>query len=275
MVKILLHAEIDTLSEYMDAAILAHIKTRQVERFESLDAVCLMAFDWYDIVERYAMPAQVIIYFSAQHLFFICEEERLAAKVRGLVKEYPENDKMLYHFFAELMKPDMDNLEAFEDEIAELENNLILNSKTQCAKDIVMQRKELIRLKKYYEQLNSIFEDLTQNENNLITQAHLRYYMVLDNRVDRLFGTVLNLRDFVSQVREAYQAQIDIEQNAIMKVFTVMTSVFLPLTLIVGWYGMNLQMPEFGWRYGYPLVIGFSVIVCLSCLAFFKIKKWF
>jgi magnesium transporter len=86
---------------------------------------------------------------------------------------------------------------------------------------------------------------------------------------------VLNSRDYVSQVREAYQAQVDIDQNTIMKVFTVITSIFLPLTLLVGWYGMNLRMPEFSWDYGYPFVILLSVIVVSLCVVFFKKKKWF
>jgi magnesium transporter len=76
-------------------------------------------------------------------------------------------------------------------------------------------------------------------------------------------------------VREAYQAQVDIEQNQIMKTFTVITAVFFPLSLIAGWYGMNFQMPEFGWRLGYPYVIALSAAVCAVCVICFKLKKWF
>lgn len=275
MNKTILNTQIDALKPYMEAPIFAQIKTGQVERFESLENVYLISFDWYDIFDQNAEPAQIIIYLSKDHLFFICEDDKLLRKVNTLAKESPENDKVLFSFFSGLMKPDMDYLEKLEDEIAALENNLIVKAKTGCAHSIVMFRKELIRLKKYYEQLNSIFEDLTQNEGGLISWANLRYFVVLDNRVDRLFSTVLNLRDFVTQVREAYQAQIDIEQNGIMKIFTVITSIFLPLTLIVGWYGMNLQMPEFSWSYAYPAVIVLSIVVCIVCIAFFKIKKWF
>ena len=80
---------------------------------------------------------------------------------------------------------------------------------------------------------------------------------------------VLNLRDYVTQVREAYQAQIDINLNKVMKIFTVITSIFLPLTLIVGWYGMNLKMPEYSWVYGYPFVIGLIVVTAEGKLNLF------
>ena len=92
--------------------------------------------------------------------------------------------------------------------------------------------------------------------------------------MNTLTDNVKNLREYVTQVREAYQAQIDIEQNRIMKVFTIISGIFLPLTLLVGWYGMNLRMPEFRWTYGYPLAIILSVVIVIVCLIFFKRKKW-
>jgi magnesium transporter len=96
-----------------------------------------------------------------------------------------------------------------------------------------------------------------------------------DRRVDHLLGSVMHLREAVTQVREAYQAQIDISQNQTMKVLTVVSAVFLPLTLIVGWFGMNLQMPEYSWEFGYLYVIVLSAIVCFFCLAVLKLKKWY
>jgi magnesium transporter len=83
------------------------------------------------------------------------------------------------------------------------------------------------------------------------------------------------ITDYVTQVREAYQSAVDIDLNRIMKVFTVITAIFLPLTLIVGWYGMNLQMPEYAWPYAYPAVIAVSVCVAGLCVAYFKKHKWF
>ena len=68
---------------------------------------------------------------------------------------------------------------------------------------------------------------------------------------------------------------MDISLNRIMKLFTVITAIFLPLTFIVGWYGMNLQMPEFRWSFGYPMVIILSVAVVIVSLVFFKRRKWF
>lgn len=69
---------------------------------------------------------------------------------------------------------------------------------------------------------------------------------------------------------------MDMEQNKLMKVFTVVTSVFLPLSLIVGWYGMNFKnMPELSWPFGYGLVAICCAVVTIVMLLVFKRKKWF
>lgn len=98
---------------------------------------------------------------------------------------------------------------------------------------------------------------------------------MLYRRTERRFQNVLNLREYVTQVRESYEAEVDISLNTTMKIFTVVTTIFLPLTLIVGWYGMNFEMPEYAWRYGYFFVCLLSVACIAGIIIFFKRKKWF
>ena len=79
----------------------------------------------------------------------------------------------------------------------------------------------------------------------------------------------------MAHLREAYQSQLSIRQNDLMKVFTVVTAVFLPLTLLTGWYGMNFaSMPELRWRYGYPAVILLGAVIVGVLLYWFRRKKW-
>ena len=99
--------------------------------------------------------------------------------------------------------------------------------------------------------------------------------MTLRNRTDRYLSAVKNLQEMVSQLREAYQSQLSIEQNDLMKIFTVVTVIFLPLSLLAGWYGMNLSyIPELKWKYGYPVVILVSIVTVVALIWKFKKKKW-
>lgn len=83
------------------------------------------------------------------------------------------------------------------------------------------------------------------------------------------------LREYAMQVSGEYQSQVDIAQNRVMQLLTIVTTIFLPLSLIVGWYGMNFDMPELSWEYGYPVVIVLAVVIVAVLIRYFKRKKWF
>lgn len=278
MIKFLLETQLEQISPYMDAQLLSYIQNGQVNKYECLRKTSLISFDWYDIHDVKSTPLRIVICFTRENIFFICEGEVCLSHVVSLIGKERSDDRALHVFFSELIKDDIDYLEELEESITENEDQVISNYKSykrEYAGEIIALRRELLKLKRYYEQLNNIFEGLMENENKLISEENLRYFRILDSKIDRLFAHVLNLRDYVTQVREAYQAQVDIEQNSLMRIFTVVTSIFMPLTLLVGWYGMNLKMPEFNWDYGYHLVIGMSIAVVAVLIVIFKRKKWF
>ena len=169
----------------------------------------------------------------------------------------------------------MDHLERFEDRL-DATMNAILAGKLDSALDtIVRERRELVRLKRYYEQLGVVFDDILLDDDPLFSEKILNRLSILDSRIDRYAGKVQNLQAIVSQMQDTYQAQLSIQQNDLMKVFTIVTAIFLPLTLLAGWYGMNFaDMPELHWRYGYPAVAGVSLAIVLGLVWFFKRKKW-
>ncbi len=184
-------------------------------------------------------------------------------------------NRVLYEFFNRLTSGEIDIFDKIEKEILNLEKAVITSKKRDCVKEIISLRKRLMILKKYYEQFMNVLDGISENENEIFDKKTLGYFKILEKRVYRLFQNVLNLRDYVTQVRESYQAEVDISLNTTMKVFTVITTIFLPLTLIVGWYGMNFTMPEYDWQHGYAMVIGLSVLVILVSIAFFKKNHWF
>ena len=81
--------------------------------------------------------------------------------------------------------------------------------------------------------------------------------------------------EYCTQIQSLFQSEIDIRQNRIMQILTIVTTIFLPLTLLVGWYGMNFSgMPELHWKYGYPTIILVSVAVVVLSLWVCKKKKF-
>ena len=133
-------------------------------------------------------------------------------------------------------------------------------------------KRKLLALRNYYEQFIDIGEILTENENRIFeSTAAFRMFI---RKAERLCADVNLLRDGLVLLRETYKSHLDLKLNNTMKLFTVITAFFSPLTLIAGWYGMNFEyMPELRWKYGYLFVIILSISSVISCLVIFKRKK--
>ena len=196
----------------------------------------------------------------------------------GISKSF-SGRKILLSIIDHITKDDGKLLGNLEDCIAALEDRVMKSNDAEIKEnihEISDIKQNLLPLKQIYEQLMDALEDLMEDENELYNEAEIKQCTRIYSRVERLYKTVINLRDYVTQTREAYQAQIDISLNNIMKIFTVISAVFLPLTFVAGWYGMNFEsMPEFSWESGYLFVIGLTVLIVVGCVILFKKKKWF
>ena len=181
-------------------------------------------------------------------------------------------------FLTNFLIQDNKALEILELEIEKLENMVMDETVVQemnFRQALFTFRRKLLILRNYYEQFLNITEDFLENSNEIFETSSDCYFKRFENRVNRLTNNVRMLSDYLSQVKESYQAQLDINLNQIMKLFTLVTTIFMPLTLIVGWYGMNFSyMPELTSKYGYPIVIVFSIIVFLITIYYFKRKHF-
>ena len=94
--------------------------------------------------------------------------------------------------------------------------------------------------------------------------------------MDRLYDHTQMLREYALQIREMQQAQIDLRQNDTMRILTVVSTIFFPLSLIAGWYGMNFtHMPELFAPYAYFILIGVCILIVAVEIWYFKKKGWF
>jgi len=235
-----------------------------------------MAFHLCDIKDTQKPEERISLYCGKNGLAFFGDNETCIRILKAIPAD-EEPFHALAEFFFELTAGDIDEFERIENDINRLEDILITSKKPikGTSAEIITLRRLLLKMKRYYEQLGVIIEKLIANENGAVPADFSSRFVLLSRRIDRLTNSVMHLREYITQVREAYQAQIDIEQNQIMRIFTVITAIFLPLTLIVGWYGMNLRMPEYEWEAGYLYVMILSAIVCVVCILIFKRKKWF
>ncbi len=223
-----------------------------------------------------------IAFFIRKNLFIFIELKDDDGSTRemfeGAVGRFTHNatiEKVIFGILDRLLTGSNTALEKIESRIMEMEQRLVEgDTAPSLNREIFDLRERLSVLKNYFEQLIDIGEALQENENELFKEKNLRYFKVFTDKASRLSAGAQALSESLIHLREALDAALNYSLNSIMKMFTVVTTVFLPLTLIVGWYGMNFtNMPELGWRYGYLGVMALSVLVVVACIIFFKKKK--
>ena len=137
-------------------------------------------------------------------------------------------------------------------------------------------KKRILKFYNYYCQIMDITEMLEENENEILNEDRLMYISNLSNKVERLKDDMNSLNSMADHIQDAYATLLDQKMNNTMKIFTIITTIFFPLTIIVGWYGMNFQnMPELVWSYGYIYVIVLSLLTVATLVLIGKKKKWF
>lgn len=276
MQKVLYMEQVSEVADFVAPRVVDYISEGQIETFESFPDFDIIAFDWYDISSDDKQMPQILIYIDKDDFFVFCENDRSYKKAVSAFTESDTNERAMYQFFRNIFKGDTKHIEDLEDRMNEMDEIILTHIDDDTLADIVEMRQQILCMKKYYEQLSSVFDDICENENEVLSEEYIHYFEIIQNRIEKLLSNVVHLREYITQIRESYQAQIDIQTNNLMKVFTLVTAIFMPLSLIAGWYGMNFfNMPELTWKYGYPVIILVCVLICIIWFLFFKKKKWF
>ena len=199
---------------------------------------------------------------------------RKIANTKRLVN--PCLERFLYDFLEQIICDDRKMLEGYDHTLDELEDQILDGNTEGVLEQIAEIRNDLRDLKIHYTQLIDVCEEFEENENHFFKDENERYFHLVAQRIERLLEMLLTLVDFTIQLREFCQSKIDEKQNRNLAFLTIISSIFMPLTLIAGWYGMNFKyMPELDKVWAYPLVFVVSVMIVVVCIVFFKKNKWF
>ena len=210
----------------------------------------------------------------------LCDDSGAAhTMLRRIQEEKLEMEKgvggFFYAFLELLIAKDMHHLLELEEALAHLEDQVLAGIVNDFNHHMTVVRKEVAVWFHYYTQLEDMVCEFEENENEYFEENGLNLFHLAENRIERLKNQAQMLREYGVQIQELFQAEIDIRQNRIMKILTIVTTLFLPLTLVTGWYGMNFTyMPELTWKYGYLAVTIMSVAVVLVCIWIMKKKKF-
>ena len=166
-------------------------------------------------------------------------------------------------------------LEGIGEKIEDIEEELVTNPKRETLHRIHEMKREMIFLRKAVWPLREVISVLERGESPLIKNTTVVYLRDVYDHTIQVIDTIETSRDMLSGMLDIYLSSISNRMNEIMKFLTIIGTIFIPLTFIVGIYGMNFEfMPEIRWRYGYFAVMTFMFAIGIFMLFYFKKKKW-
>jgi magnesium transporter len=166
-------------------------------------------------------------------------------------------------------------LERLGDRIEVLEENLLADPAANALQQIHSLRGDTIFLRKSVWPLREVVSRLARAETALVSQSTATYFRDVYDHTIQVMDTVETFRDMVSGMHDTYLSSVSNRMNEVMKVLTIIATLFIPPTLIAGIYGMNFRyMPELDWRWGYPVVWLVMLAIEAAMLAFFRRRRW-
>lgn len=166
-------------------------------------------------------------------------------------------------------------LEKLGERIEFLEEELVTNPRPETLQTLHDLKREMIFLRKSVWPLREVIGGLERGESPLIKESTGIYLRDVYDHTIQVIDAVETLRDMLSGMLDIYLSSISNRMNEIMKVLTIIATIFIPLTFVAGVYGMNFRyMPELGWQWGYPLILLVMAAVGVTMIVYFRRKKW-
>lgn len=216
-------------------------------------------------------------FYMDRHELWLVSDDDFIHRVKTMVFEETDADDslqdVLLGFFNNMIANDVMYLQKSEKHLEKYEESIIGGKCGNFHKTVISYKKYISVCGAYYMQLSEIgdyMQNIFRNE-----ESGSRFgWELFSDRAERLHNYTDTIQEYLTQLRELYQSQIDINQNRIMTILTVVTTLVLPLSLIAGWYGMNFtNMPELHWKYSYLAVAVVSVLIIAVEIYYFKKKK--
>ena len=166
-------------------------------------------------------------------------------------------------------------IEMIGDKVEVIEEQILNDNNQNSVIELYQLKREIIYLRKQIWPMRDLLNNMIRSETVLINETSQIYLRDLNDHVTRIIDALETYRDLLSGIMDIYLNTNANKMNEIMKVLTIMSSIFIPITFLAGVYGMNFEnMPELRTQHGYYVLLGIMLTVVISLLFYFKRKKW-
>ena len=220
------------------------------------------------------MPNVILSFNEAGANIFAAVENRLQklnAKIRKKSADY-----LAYALFDAMVDNYFLVMEKIGAQIEELEEEILTDPSRESLEWLHFLKRELTVLRKSVWPLRDVINSIIRSDSELIVEDSVKYFMDVYDHTMQILETLEAFRDVTASLFDIYLSAISNRLNEVMKVLTVIATIFIPLTFISGVYGMNFHyMPELAWRWGYFATLAVMAVLGIGMAIYFKMKDWF
>lgn len=279
---------VEQIGEAFDIHLLALedvVNTGQRPKFEEYNKesfIVFHAFKFNKTTLRFKSE-QISIFFGKDFLISFQEDtDELFSNVNIHIAEskgkirLKKADYLAYSLLDKIVDDYIEVLEDVEDIITDLEIEITKKPKPPLKSAIYQLKGELLTFRKSISSLREAIIKMIRNQSEFVVSDGMEFYLrdLLDH-ITHVLERTENYREMLSELQNLYLAEVDFQANEVVKVLTIVSSIFIPLTFIVGVYGMNFEnMPELKWVYGYYAVWGIMTLTAILLLLYFYRKRW-
>lgn len=193
---------------------------------------------------------------------------------RGRIRQ-KFNDYLLYRLLSCLIDSYLEVLYSINKEVMTIESSLNINNENFDFSKLELQKRKLLELKKIVTPFKNILTHLENMNTNLIEPENRRFFHELYDNIVDILDEIDDTKQIIEGISNLYYSIQGQKMNQIMKLLTIISTIFIPLTFLAGIYGMNFEyLPELKWKWGYFTFWGVIVTIATSLIIFFKKKKW-
>jgi magnesium transporter len=253
----------------------------KIEYYDNYIYLVMKMLD-YDAGTRYVSSEQVSLIIGPSYVLSFQEREGdVFEPVRQRIRNgkgrirHRGADYLAYSLLDAVVDHYYVMLDKLSEEIESLEENLVDNPSSELLVKIHELKREMIHIRKSIWPLREVVSSLDRDESKLIKEATHVYLRDVYDHTIQVIDTVESLRDIISGMQDLYLSSLSNKMNDVMKVLTIIATIFVPLTFVAGIYGMNFEfMPELKWRWGYVLFWIITAGIGVSMLSFFRRRRW-
>lgn len=196
-------------------------------------------------------------------------------QAKGRVRSMPA-DYLLYVLIDAIVDHYFNIIEVLGNKIEDFETEIFSgNVADGVSQNIQNLKREILRVRRAIFPLREVINRIEKNESNLINKKTITYYRDIYDHLIQVSENIDIYREMIWSLMDMYMTTISNKMNEVMKVLTIMASIFIPLTFIAGIYGMNFEyIPELGYKYSYFILWGVMIVLFIGMLIYFKRKKW-